>query len=132
MAGAERPVGDWLLVHVSSAYTTLAVLRGENLLFIRNRTEDAEGTLTDLVHQTAMYYEDRLTGTGFGQVLLAGSSHLPNGVDALRKGLEERLRLKVELVGSAAVLSDRIDAPPALLDRLTPLVGVLLREQKAA
>lgn len=132
MASAARPAGDWLLVHVASAYTTLAVLRGEHLLFIRNRAEDAEGTLTDLVHQTAMYYEDRLTGTGFGQVLLAGSSNLPNGIDALRQGLEERLRLQVELVGSAAVLSDRIDAPASLLDRLTPLVGVLLRERKAA
>jgi hypothetical protein len=104
------------------------------LIFIRNRSEDAEGTLTDVVHQTAMYYEDRLTGTGFSRVLLAGSSNLPADVDALRKGLEERLRLSIELVDvrAMAALTDRIDAPAALLDRLAPLVGVLLRVQKAA
>jgi type IV pilus assembly protein PilM len=134
LAGTARPAGDWLLVHVTPTYTTLAVVRDEQLIFIRHRFEDAEGTLADLVHQTAMYYEDRLSGKGFTQVLLAGSSNLPAGVDSFRKGLEERLRLGVELVDvrSAAALTDRIEAPVALLDRLAPLVGVLLREQKAA
>lgn len=134
LAGAARPAGDWLLVHVTPTYTTLAVVRDEQLIFMRHRFEDAEGTLADLVHQTAMYYEDRLSGKGFTQVLLAGSSNLPAGVDSLRKGLEERLRLGVDLVDvrSAAALTDRIEAPVALLDRLAPLVGVLLREQKAA
>lgn len=134
LASASRPAGDWLLVHVTPTYTALAVVRDEHLIFMRNRSEDAEGTLADLVHQTAMYYEDRLSGRGFTQVLLAGSSNLPQGVDALRKGLEERLRLGVDLVDvrTAAALTDRIDAPVALLDRLAPLVGVLLREQKAA
>jgi Tfp pilus assembly PilM family ATPase len=134
MAGPHRPSGDWLLVHVTPTHTALAVVRGEHLIFIRNRSEDAEGTLTDVVHQTAMYYEDRLTGTGFSQVLLAGSSNLAAGVDTLRKGLEERLRLSVELVDvrTAAALTDRIEAPVGLLDRLAPLVGVLLREQRAA
>ncbi len=134
LAGPSRPSGDWLLVHVTPTYTALAVVRGEHLIFIRNRSEDAEGTLTDVVHQTAMYYEDRLTGTGFSRVLLVGSSNLPADVDGLRKGLEERLRLSVELmdVRTAATLTDRIDAPVDLLDRLAPLVGVLLREQRAA
>lgn len=132
LAGASRPAGDWLLVNVAPTYTTLAVLRGEHLIFVRNRADDAEGTLTDLVHQTAMYYEDRLTGSGFNQVLLAGGSNLSAGVDALRKDLEERLGLEVGLVGASAALTDRIDAPAGLIDRLTPLVGVLLREQKAA
>lgn len=134
LAGSARPTGDWLLVNVTPSYTALAVVRHEHLIFMRHRAEDAEGTLADLVHQTAMYYEDRLTGAGFSRVLLAGGSNLPEGVDVLRQDLEERLRLGVDLVDvrAAAALTDRIEAPVALLDQLAPLVGVLLRERKAA
>ena len=32
--------------------------------------EESEGPLADIVHQTAMYYEDRLKGQGFSRVLL--------------------------------------------------------------
>ena len=33
-------------------------------IFFRSRGADGDGTLADLVHQTAMYYEDRLRGPG--------------------------------------------------------------------
>jgi hypothetical protein len=104
------------------------------LIFFRNRVDDAEGTLADLVHQTAMYYEDRLQGAGFARVLLAGAAVDPVGADSLRRGLEERLGLTVEAVDprGAAALLDRITASPDLLDALAPLVGILLRDRKAA
>ena len=126
--------GDWLLVHVTPTYTTLAVIREGKLIFFRNRADDAEGTLADLVHQTAMYYEDRLQGAGFARVLLAGAAVDPAGADALRRGLEERLGLTVEAVDprGAASLIDRINPSADLLDALAPLVGILLREQRAA
>jgi type IV pilus assembly protein PilM len=126
--------GDWLLVHVTPTYTTLAVIREGQLIFFRNRVDDAEGTLADLVHQTAMYYEDRLQGAGFARVLLAGAAVDPVGADSLRRGLEERLGLTVEAVDprGAAALLDRITASPDLLDALAPLVGILLRDRKAA
>ena len=38
---------------------------GEHLVFFRNRAADGEAGLADMVHQTAMYYEDRLSGAGF-------------------------------------------------------------------
>ncbi|MEO8682103.1 MAG: pilus assembly protein PilM [Vicinamibacterales bacterium] len=134
LAGPSAPGGDWLLVHATDTYVTLAVLRDQGLLFFRNRTEEAEGTLADLIHQTAMYYEDRLHGGGFGRVLLAGGASLPGGADAVRRGLEERLRIAVEPVDprGAAALVDRIGAAPELLDTLAPLVGLLLRERKVA
>jgi Tfp pilus assembly PilM family ATPase len=125
---ARRPApataGDWLLVHVAPGYATLAILRGPHLVFFRNRAADSEGTLGDLVHQTAMYYQDRLKGTGFARVLLAGG----HGSD-LRRGLEERLAAPVETVDplAAATLTDRIAAAPALVETLTPLVGLLVR-----
>ena len=134
LAVPARPAGDWLLVHITGTYLTLAVMRDESLLFFRHRGEEAEGTLADLIHQTAMYYEDRLHGTGFARVLIAGGTRLPGGAESVRRGLEERLRIGVEAVDprQAATLADRIGASPELLDVLAPLVGLLLREGRAA
>ena len=133
LSNRSAPSGDWLLVHVTDTYLTLAVMRDGALLFFRNRGEE-EGTLADLIHQTAMYYEDRLHGAGFARVLIAGAARLPGGADSVRRGLEERLRISVEAVDprEAAALTDRISASAELLDVLAPLVGVLLRERKAA
>ena len=134
LASTSAPAGDWLLVHVTSGYMTLGVIRDNALLFFRNRGEEDEGTLADLIHQTAMYYEDRLHGGGFTRVLIAGAARLPGGADSVRRGLVERLGIGVEAVDprTAALLQDRIGASPELLDVLAPLVGMLLRERKVA
>jgi Tfp pilus assembly PilM family ATPase len=134
LASPSAPAGDWLLVHVTDTYLTLAVLRNGGLLFFRNRSEEGEGTLADLMHQTAMYYEDRLHGTGFARVVIAGAARLPSGAESVRRDLEQRLRIAVEAVDprGAASLQNRIGASPELLDVLAPLVGMLLRERRAA
>jgi hypothetical protein len=121
-------------VHVTDTYLSLAVMRDRAMLFFRNRSEEGEGTLADLIHQTAMYYEDRLRGQGFARVLIAGAGRLPGGADSVRRDLEQRLQIGVEAVDprGAAALQDRIAASPELLDELAPLVGMLLRERKAA
>jgi hypothetical protein len=90
------------------------------------------------VHQTAMYYEDRLKGAGFGRVILAGATGAgaahAGDFDDLRKRFERRLNTSVETIDPrhAASLTDRIAAAPALLDALAPLVGMLLRDREAA
>jgi Tfp pilus assembly PilM family ATPase len=133
VAGGGAPDGDWLMVHVADNYITLAVVRGEHLIFIRHRSEESEGTLADLIHQTAMYYEDRLKGAGFARVWLAGTAALA-GADSMRRDLETRLGIGVESVDprAAAALVDRIGASPELADALAPLVGVLRRDGRAA
>jgi Tfp pilus assembly PilM family ATPase len=133
LSSPSAPAGDWLLVHVTGTYFTLAVMRDGALLFFRNRAEE-EGTLADLIHQTAMYYEDRLNGGGFARVLIAGAARLPGGAENVRRGLEERLKVAVESVDprAAAGLQDRIGASAELLDVLAPLIGILMRERKAA
>jgi len=137
LAGSSAPAGDadWLLVNVAPDYTSIALLRGPSLIFFRNRLADTEGTLGDLVHQTAMYYEDRLKGAGLARVILAGAGaapieHAPE-IEEARRSLEDRLRTSVEATDprAAAALTDRITAAPALLDTLTPLVGLLLRDR---
>ncbi|MEP7305410.1 MAG: pilus assembly protein PilM [Acidobacteriota bacterium] len=138
IVGSEAPAGDWLLVNVAADYASIAILRGEDLIFFRNRTSETDGTLADLVHQAGMYYEDRLGGTGFERVLLTGAagtgSRQTAEVERIRRGLEERLGRRVETVDprNAAALTDRISVAPALLDTLTPLVGLLLRGREAA
>ena len=133
LSSESAPAGDWLLVHVTGTYLTLAVMRDRALLFFRNRGEE-EGTLADLIHQTAMYYEDRLNGGGFARVLIAGGAQLPGGAESVRRGLEDRLKVSVESVDprNAAGLQDRIGASPELLDVLAPLVGILMRDRRAA
>jgi hypothetical protein len=115
LASAAAPGGDWLLVHAAPHYTTLAVLRGAHLIFFRNREEESEGTLADVVHQTAMYYEDRLKGTGFTRVLVAGGA--VHGADAVRHSLEQRLDVRIEAVPQPEIAA---------------LAGVLVRERRAA
>jgi hypothetical protein len=122
---------DWLLVNVGAPdQASIVILRGPQIIFFRTRAADADGTLADLVHQTAMYYEDRLQGGGFTRAVVCGGSS-----DDVRRSLEQRLGVGVEAldIRSAAALTDRITAAPSLLDALAPLVGLLLRGgEKAA
>ncbi len=128
---AERPTGDWLLVHVTSHYATIAILRGTDLIFYRNRGEEAEGDLGGLVHQTAMYYEDRLGGQGFSKVVLVGGAAASAGMQSgewLRRNLEERLRTSVGVLRRDGVqFADRIAVDAALFDQYSPLIGLLRR-----
>lgn len=137
LAGEDAPASDddWLLVHVTPEDATMAIVRGEHLVFFRNRMADAEGSLADMVHQTAMYYEDRLSGRGFSRVVVAGAgtpgAQSGSDADYLRKALEQRLGTKVDAVDprNVATFTDRISPNTDLLDALTPLVGLMVREQ---
>jgi Tfp pilus assembly PilM family ATPase len=126
--------GDWLLVHVAPEYSTMAVVRGADVIFFRTRPSEREDDLADLVHQTAMYHEDRLGGGGFSRVVLAGASLLgAEGAERLRRDLEARIGTRVEALDfrGAVALRDRIAAAPELLDSLAPAIGVILRERVA-
>jgi type IV pilus assembly protein PilM len=128
LASEQRLAGDWLLVHLTQEYGTIVILRGEDVIFYRNRAEGSDETLADLVHQTAMYYEDRLGGTGgFNRVMLAGGQMDGRGVEAVRREIESRLGVRTENVSPdrIAQFADRIGAEPSLLQAVAPLVGAL-------
>jgi len=83
------------------------------------------------VHQTAMYYEDRLQGRQFARVLLAGGASV-DGADTLRRELSDRLRLEVAAVDPfPGAASARIVASPTTADALAAAVGILRREVRA-
>jgi type IV pilus assembly protein PilM len=138
--GTTTP-GDWLVVHVAPDYATLAIVRDRDLIFFRTRQLETEADLADVVHQTAMYHEDRLGGGQFGRVVLSGASARPSTsagqagdvAERLRRTLEERTGLRVEPLDfrSTAAMRDRINAGTELLDTLAPAVGVVLRERVA-
>jgi type IV pilus assembly protein PilM len=129
---ASGPVaGDWLLVNVAADYATLALVRDGEIIFFRNRAAAGEGDLVELVHQTAMYHEDRLGGGGFTRVVLAGASVMGSDeAERLRRTLGERIGSSIELIDfrGGAELRDRIVVGPELLDLLAPSAGVLLRD----
>jgi len=126
--------GDWLVVHMRPEYTSIAILRRDDMIFFRNRAEGDPEELEDVVHQTAMYYQDRLEGRGFSRILLGGIGRAPGAVDLARRNLEERMGTIVEPIDPTrgASLSDRIHATPELMATLSPLVGMLLRTRREA
>lgn len=132
---AGRPQGDWLLVHVAPGWATMAIMRGPDLIFFRNRADEEESNLAAMVHQTAMYYEDRLGGTGFERVILAGAGETsdPRTIEELRRSLEGRPGLSVTPLERSmpAWLPEGTAADPALVASLAPLIGLLQREHAA-
>lgn len=129
---SSPPEGDWLVVHVRPDYLSVAITRGDNLIFFRNRPEGDGDSLMEVVHQTAMYYQDRLAGKGFARVLLGGTG--ATALEVARHNMEHRLGLAVEKIDTARIapLTDRISAPADLVGRLAPVVGILLRTRREA
>jgi type IV pilus assembly protein PilM len=120
--------GDWMLIHVTPGDATIALVRGAQVIFFRNKPMAIDEPVEDLVHQTAMYHEDRLGGGPFARIVLAGLS-TPPAAD-LRRTLEARLGAPIQTIDprGAAALRDRIAAAPELLDGLAAPLGVLMRE----
>ena len=111
--------GDWLLIHGAADGATIAIYRGRNPVFFRRRGADGEAHLGELVHQTAMYYQDRLGGRGFGRVLAGGASS-PTLGGAAWKGIEDRLGVRAE----AVVAGGGAPVDPALAEAIPPAFGL--------
>jgi Tfp pilus assembly PilM family ATPase len=131
----RRPLADWLLVNVAPDWASVVVGRGDDMILYRSRTADAEGTLVDLVHQTSMYYEDRLSGTGFERVLMHGTTTgtaQASDFDRLRAELSERLGTAVDVVDPRALVEINETATASRSAELSALVGLLLRDKQVA
>ncbi len=129
LASHPDATGDWLVVHAQPTYTSVVILRGSTVIFFRNSVEGDGLALADMVHQTTMYYQDRLAGEGFRRVLLGGVGRAPGILDQMRHALGERLGAQVEVIDPTrtASLTDRITVAPDVMATLAPLVGVMVR-----
>jgi len=134
LGAADVPDSDWLVVHLRPDYTSIVIMRGEHVIFFRNRPEGDDASIADLVHQTAMYYQDRLSGDRFSRVFLGGSGRVVGAVESARRSLEERLGASVEPIDPTRVasLTDRISVTPDVMDVLGSLVGMALRTRREA
>ena len=132
---ADPPAdADWLLVHAAAGYLSIAIVRQGHLILFRHRPAgDDDDALVDLVHQTTMYYEDRLGGGGYGRVLLAVSTEGADDRDAAHLGRLVERQLDTAVTPIAA---GRSAEPPraagALPDVIAAAAGLLLREQTAS
>jgi hypothetical protein len=131
VAGSPTLAGDWLVVHMRPEYTSMVIVRGEQVLFFRCRPEDDAEALPDVVHQTAMYYQDRLDGEGFSRVVLGGLGRSAEAMNLVKRSLEERLALPVESIDSAHLLSlgPRVQGSP---ESLAAIAGMLVRARVEA
>ena len=131
LVGNVTDGSDWLLVHVAHGYSTIAIVRQGQLILFRNRPAEGDGNLADLVHQTTMYYEDRLDGGGFGRAFLAASAVNTTAGEAaiLRRSLETRLGTPVEAI-DLGVAEVNGEGPAGVLpDLMAAALGLLLRER---
>jgi hypothetical protein len=134
LGAKSAPAGDWLLVHVRADSTSIVIMRGEDVVFYRNRDEGDQETLGDLVHQTTMYYQDRLSGGGFSRVFVSGVGRQFGAVESVKRSVQEHLGLMVVPVDPTRVagLTDRISASADLMDVLGPLIGISIRTVEGA
>ena len=133
IGSGAAPASDWLLVAMAPEATTLAIGRGADLMFYRHRAAVEAETMSALVHQTAMYHEDRLGGSRFSRVYLCGGG-VGQTAEQARRDISARLNVPAEVVDvrAAAELGARMSASTDVLDALAAPVGVLLRDRKAA
>ena len=125
---------DWVLVHVAAGYHTLAIIRGQDLIFFRNRAAggDDEGALTDLVHQSVMHYQDRLKGEGIRRTVLAARTvGQGSRCERMTAMLEERLDNPVEVVTPGLGAESNGKGAPRSVAELAAPIGLLLRERSA-
>ena len=133
IGSGSAPASDWLLVAMAPEATTLAIGRGGDLMFYRHRAAVEAESMSSLVHQTAMYHEDRLGGSRFSRVWLCGGG-TGQSAEQARRDISARLNVPVEVVDprTAAELGVKMGTSADVLDALAAPVGVLLRDRKAA
>jgi type IV pilus assembly protein PilM len=130
-SGAGLP-GDTLLVHVTPGYASIALLRNGALIFFRTRQNDATEPVADVVHQTRMFYEDRLNGQGLARVLLVAGVDVPDRETLSRNlgTLFEAPIVPLSLDG-IATFGDRVSASEPLIGQIAAPAGIVLRERSA-
>ena len=125
--GEEGPGGDWLVVGVAPDGGSVAIMRGTCPVLFRSRAAEAGEHLLDVVHQTAMYFEDRLGGRSFAHAFVGGSGPGVGETAAALAGLlGARLLREVAVIEPAPTVD--VDArghdDPAAL---SAAVGALMR-----
>jgi type IV pilus assembly protein PilM len=131
LASMPATAGDWLLIHAPSHSATLVIFREAQPVFFRHRATGDNGQLGDLVHQTAMYYQDRLGGSGLSRVVLVATEAERFDPSAL-EAMQAALHVPIERVDvrRAARISDRLRLPAELASSVVPALGLALASRR--
>jgi len=128
----EVATGDCLFIQIADEFCTLVVVRDSDVIFFRNRSTGSVDELLELVHQTSMYYRDRLAGAEFESVLLNIESSeqwsLSENIE-VRVQLEKRFKSSLTSVGEVLRhgISDKSNFCIENFDSLAAPLGILLR-----
>ncbi len=124
--------GDTLLVHVTATYASIVLVRDGALIFFRTRHSDATEPVADVVHQTRMFYEDRLNGRGLARVLLVAGPDVPDR-EHLSRTLGSLFDAPVSplSVDGLVAFADRLTATDTLVGQIAAPTGIVLREGAA-
>ena len=127
--GSNGLPGDTLLVHVTATYASIALMRDGALIFFRTRQNDAAEPVADVVHQTRMFYEDRLNGRGFARVLLVAGPDVADR-ETLTQNLGSLFDAPVSslTLGGLVAFSDRVSANEQVIGQIAAPAGIVLRE----
>ena len=130
----KQQMGDWMLVHAARDYSTVTIVRENQLVFYRTLTAEPSHSLEDFIYQTTMYYEDRLAGNGIEQIVFMTSA-IESDSELLEpmfeRVFEGSANVIFEQLGKRISVSiDNADSVPiAMLDSLAAPIGILVRDR---
>lgn len=129
LGGGVAAPDDTLIVHATPTYASVAVVRDGELIFFRTRPTDPGEPVPDVVHQTRMFYEDRLAGEGFGRVLLVAGLDVDDR-NGLAREIGARLNTAVTplTLDGVAGFAERIATSESLVGQIAAPAGLVLRE----
>ena len=120
---------DWILVHIMDCYSTVALIRGNNVVLLRTLNATTGDGVSAAIHQSAMFYEDRLKGHGISRAVMVRGNDSLVDFDAVEIRMKEQFNVPVERVGSrkdfvvAGLDVDTVDAFAAPL-------GLVIRDER--
>lgn len=130
LAGRAAETGDWMLVHVATDASTIAILRRGTAIFFRAVPPDTNEALADAIYQSAMYHVDRLDGQQLARVVVADRVGRQDVIGSVRHAFEGRHDVRIEAVGfdGTITFADRITAGPDVVGALVSGAGTLLAQ----
>ena len=120
---------DWILVHIMERHSTVALVRGTNVVLLRTLNATRADDVSASVHQSLMFYEDRLKGNGISRAVLVQSDDSVVDSDVIASRLKAQVNVPIERLGSRddfVFEGVDIDAVAALAGPM----GLLLREER--
>ena len=120
---------DWILVHIMDCYSTVALIRGNNVVLLRTLNATTGDDVVAVIHQSAMFYEDRLKGDGVSRAVLVRSDNSLVDLDAVESRMKEQFNVPVERVGSRRdFLLTGLDVDT--VDAFAAPLGLVIRDER--